>query len=389
MVPTKRCRQLRNPKEPKKQSIQTPPLTSFHHSLDNDGTSEGHTKQPGWTTEESLMGAVNLRTLSRTVRASLVNSLRGEHKYPLYASFKITNRCGRTCSYCNVWHKQTEDALSTEDCFRVLDNMADAGVFTVTFEGGEPFFRNDMVEVLRHAAATLPNTALVTSLERDDFPLEEASQYLDNLHISIDEEHENLHLLDRLKDVKKRYGGRAIGAIQIVVPDRDLPDLERKVRLIDEAGFKAVLMPATYQPRTRDTYPSPLRFGEVVHRLKKEFPYTILTPFGFLGDIKKAHGCTAASIIVDADGSLFYPCRVKLSRAINLVTDSLRDYLNSDHAQMMRDEMKVCTLKCGWYQYFAVASFSSPFSHPVRFVSATRPYWPEMRQILSPSGSKR
>ena len=108
------------------------------------------------------MGNVSLQTLGRSGKASLTNSLRGEHKYPLYASFKITNRCGRTCAYCNVWHHQTADALSTEDCFRILDNFAESGVFTVTFEGGEPFLRPDMLEVIRYASETLPNTALVT-----------------------------------------------------------------------------------------------------------------------------------------------------------------------------------------------------------------------------------
>jgi hypothetical protein len=121
-----------------------------------------------------------------------------------------------------------------------------------------------------------------------------------------------------------------------------------------------------------------LNFARVVNKLRKEYPYTIVTPKGYLEDIAGGQGCTSASIIIDADGGLFYPCRSLMRKSINLAWDSLTEYLDSYHAQMERRAMRSCNLRCGWYQYFSVASFGAPFSHPLRFASAVKPYLPNV-----------
>ncbi len=326
-----------------------------------------------------------MRAIGPSLKSVCRNVLHGEFRYPLYASFKVTNLCGRRCDYCNVWRRMNPDRLSTADCCQIIGNLADSGIYAVAFEGGEPFLRKDILEIARYARQRLPNTTLCTSLERMDFPLEEASQVLDNLHISIDDEHGNTEMYERLPGIRRRISG-AVATVQIVVRDCDMVDLPRKVALIARAGFKAVVMPAARLPGTPRFYPDPKRFADLVLRLKRQHPRTVITPRGFVEAIQQPHGCTPASIIVDADGSLFYPCRTTMNRTVNLVSDSLREYLNSTHAAMLRSRMHECGQRCGWYQYFATSSFAAPISHPIRCARALRPYW---RHLFEPFRSVR
>ena len=46
------------------------------------------------------------------------------------------------------------------------------------------------------------------------------------------------------------------------------------------------------------------------------------------------------------------------------------DFLRSKEAQKAREEMKKCTRRCGWYQYFATDVFASPRS----ITSSLKPY---------------
>jgi hypothetical protein len=97
-------------------------------------------------------------------------------------------------------------------------------------------------------------------------------------------------------------------------------------------------------------------------RLKKKYKNTITTPEGFLKNIRKPHGCSTSSIIIDSDGGLFYPCRTIGKRLFDLTEGDLIEFLESEKAHKARVEMKECNQQCGWYQYFATDAFASPKS---------------------------
>jgi MoaA/NifB/PqqE/SkfB family radical SAM enzyme len=70
---------------------------------------------------------------------------------PFQVLVQVTNRCNMKCSFCDFWPNGVPAAqeLTTEDFARVADELAELGCFLVSIEGGEPFVRPDLLEIVR------------------------------------------------------------------------------------------------------------------------------------------------------------------------------------------------------------------------------------------------
>jgi AdoMet-dependent heme synthase len=69
---------------------------------------------------------------------------------PLSVHMDLTYRCNERCVHCYLDHEDHGE-MTTGEIKRVLAEMADAGVFLVTFSGGEIFLRKDFFEILEYA----------------------------------------------------------------------------------------------------------------------------------------------------------------------------------------------------------------------------------------------
>lgn len=303
----------------------------------------------------------------QTLRYAFQNHLAKDSIYPFYASFKVTHKCSLKCPFCNVWMEKTPD-LQKEDVFKVLDNIGNSSIIVLSLEGGDPLLRKDLGEILAYAA-TKPFYLFFTTNGHliDKRPMNEYGKYIDYLHISIDEGHDNLEFFDRLEDWQQ-FGSEI--CVQIVVTKETLPSLEEKVKRVYEVNARTVVMPACHLDGTDDYYPKPTVFKNELIRLKKKYKNTITTPQGFLDNITKPHGCSTSSIIIDSDGGLFYPCRTIGKQLYNFTEGSLIDFLQTRAAQKARQDMKSCDRACGWYQYFATDVFASPST----IISSLSPY---------------
>jgi MoaA/NifB/PqqE/SkfB family radical SAM enzyme len=72
-------------------------------------------------------------------------------KKPFSALVQVTNRCNMQCSFCDFWPNAApkKDELTTEDYERVSRELAELGCFCISIEGGEPFARPDLVDIVR------------------------------------------------------------------------------------------------------------------------------------------------------------------------------------------------------------------------------------------------
>jgi len=303
----------------------------------------------------------------KTAEYAFVNRLSNDMIYPFYASYKVTHRCSLKCSFCNVWMEDTPD-LKKEDAFKVLDNIGNSSIIVLSLEGGDPLVRKDLGEILKYAS-TKPFYLFFTTNGHllHKRPMKEYGKYIDYLHISIDEGHDNLEFFDNLEEYQS-YGPEI--CIQIVVTRDTIESLEEKVKRIYDVSARTVIMPACHLDGTDDFYPQPEEFRNKIIQLKKKYPYTITTPKGFLENINKPHGCSTSSVIIDSDGALFYPCRTVGQRLYNFTEGSFMDFLRTNEAKKARKEMKKCPRSCGWYQYFATDVFASPSS----LISSLKPY---------------
>jgi len=248
--------------------------------------------------------------------------------------------------------------LKKDDVFKVIDNIANSSIIVLSLEGGDPLVRKDLGEILKYAY-TKPFTLFFTTNGHllDKRPMKEYGKYVDYLHISIDEGHDNLEFFDRLEEFQS-YGPEI--CVQTVVTKDTMDVLEEKVKRVYEVNARTVVMPACHLDGTDDFYPDPSKFRDLIIKLKKKYPNTITTPRGFLDNINKPHGCSTSSVIIDSDGGLFYPCRTVGQRLYNFTEGSFMDFLKTEEAKKAREDMKNCTRRCGWYQYFATDVFASP-----------------------------
>lgn len=307
------------------------------------------------------------RKYLKSVKYALANRFAGEAIYPFYASYKVTHTCSLRCSFCNVWMEKTPD-LKTPDVFKVIDNIANSSIVVLSLEGGDPLVRKDLGEILEYAHQKPFYLFFTTNGHLlDKRPMKEYGKHIDYLHISIDEGHDNLEFFERLEEFQS-YGPEI--CVQIVVTRDTLDALEEKVKRVYDVKARTVVMPACHLDNTDDFYPDPVKFKDEILRLKKKYKYTITTPNGFLDNINKPHGCSTSSIIIDSDGGLFYPCRTIGERLFNFTEGSFMEFLKTDKAKKARQDMKNCERSCGWYQYFATDSFSSPRS----ILSSLGPY---------------
>jgi MoaA/NifB/PqqE/SkfB family radical SAM enzyme len=258
--------------------------------------------------------------------------------------------------------------LPKNGVMKVIDNIANSSIVVLSIEGGDPLVRKDLLEILKYAHKQ-PFILFFTTNGHllDKRPMKEYGKYIDYLHISIDEGHNNLEFLDRLEEFQS-YGPEI--CIQIVVTKTSLKDVEKKVKRIYETGARTVIMPACHLDGTDNYYPNPREFEKKIIGLKKKYPNTITTPKGFLNNINQTHGCSTSSVIIDSDGGLFYPCRTVGERIFNFTEGSFMEFLKSKTAKMAREEMKKCDRSCGWYQYFATDVFVSPST----IFSSLKPY---------------
>jgi len=69
---------------------------------------------------------------------------------PFTAHLDLTYRCNEKCVHCYLDHDDHGE-MTTVEIKHLLKEMADAGVFILTFSGGEIFLRKDLFEILEYA----------------------------------------------------------------------------------------------------------------------------------------------------------------------------------------------------------------------------------------------
>src|SRR3972149_1027337 len=89
---------------------------------------------------------------------------------PHIMAWEITRSCNLSCAHggASALYGPYEGGLTTEDCFRVINEIAEDGKPIIVLTGGEPLFRKDLFDIAKYAidqgfrVAPSPNGTLVT-----------------------------------------------------------------------------------------------------------------------------------------------------------------------------------------------------------------------------------
>lgn len=83
---------------------------------------------------------------------------RAVRSYPVDAVLAVNYRCNSRCKMCNIWQSQTDDELLPEEFATLPPSLR-----TINVSGGEPFLRDDLVDVLRVLRASCPSARITIS----------------------------------------------------------------------------------------------------------------------------------------------------------------------------------------------------------------------------------
>jgi len=83
----------------------------------------------------------------------MIELLRRLGYYPRFCVWELTLACNLRCRHCGSYAGDPRaDELSTEECYRVADELAALGCEKVTLSGGEPTMRPEWAEFGKHLA---------------------------------------------------------------------------------------------------------------------------------------------------------------------------------------------------------------------------------------------
>jgi len=81
---------------------------------------------------------------------------------PISVHLDVTYRCNERCVHCYLDHDDHGE-MTTAEIKGILDQLAGAGVFFLTFSGGEVFMRRDFFDLLEHARRLMFNVKIKTN----------------------------------------------------------------------------------------------------------------------------------------------------------------------------------------------------------------------------------
>lgn len=73
-------------------------------------------------------------------------------KQPRLIAWEVTKTCGLNCMHCraNAEDRRYQNELTTEECYRVLENVASFAQPIMILSGGEPMAREDIYDIARY-----------------------------------------------------------------------------------------------------------------------------------------------------------------------------------------------------------------------------------------------
>ncbi len=270
----------------------------------------------------------------------------------------VTFKCNNACQDCYIDgnKRQSYYELDTYNMLKIIDKISRNNIFQLAIGGGEPFLRDDLLNIIKHAS----NKGLITHITTGKYEIEDKFmpifEYIKVLQIGIhidDILENNLKELNKLQRlVNKAHDAHVIAGANIIMTKTLLNNFYDIINPLIDIGFKRFTF-LRYKPH------------ENYKRWMKENPsiYELETISDKLSNIQKNHpeikiridcassflerdihpkiasfrglqGCSAGSRIISiAPDGFVYPCSQLVNKdfkAGNLSTDEFIDIWNSD-----------------------------------------------------------
>lgn len=195
----------------------------------------------------------NFRTNFSIVKGAITK------KSPFYIQFFISNKCFLNCKMCNIVSANNAlTPVNLEQIEKIAKNLRDIGAGVVLLTGGEPFIRDDIVDIVKifRKNGLTPRLQTAGLLSKFDHMLECCENGAKDINISLDTLDEDLG--DMINGVKGswRKAIQTIGKISREFPEHDtvcalgcvlspynIEYVEEVLDFADEIGWSLSLVP--------------------------------------------------------------------------------------------------------------------------------------------------
>ncbi len=172
-------------------------------------------------------------------------------KTPKLVDIDITNRCNLRCSYCAHFTSagDVDDDLPKEEWLRFFEKLNRCAVMNVCISGGEPFFREDLREIIE---GIVQNRMRFNILSNGTLITDKMASYLsstgrcDSVQVSIDGATPETHdacrgegnFLRAVDGIKALQRNQIPVTVRLTIHRHNVRDLEEAARLLlEEVGL--------------------------------------------------------------------------------------------------------------------------------------------------------
>jgi len=191
-------------------------------------------------------------------RERLISYLNGETIPPVTVEFNLTNRCAHDCWFCSDIVRREESnftKLPWEVVKRTIEDFADMGVKSITFDGGgEPTLHPQFDEAfeLAHHLGIKCGLTTMGELIKSDRKRDVVAYYADWVRISIDsasnETHQVMHrskpgayerVIENARELRKRNPKLVLG-YSFIISDHNVHEVIPAIETAYREGFSYI-----------------------------------------------------------------------------------------------------------------------------------------------------
>jgi len=325
---------------------------------------------------------------------------------PLKAFFEITFRCNSRCKNCDIWKKpENKDEINTAQAKNILKQLAGSNVLHVSFSGGEPFLRNDLLDLIKFSKNLGMKTSVNTNgwLIGNEVAKKICQSGLDTIYISLDGATSNIHDYIRGVDgsfervlkavdniMMERLAGKPKIFVNTTINKNNVEDLGEILKLSEAKEVDGVTMSVVQNFDKYKPEEEMLLNIDHINQLNKQLKnierdYRHLLPHmddyfdefeAYIRDPDQLYKyrCVAgyATVLIHPNGDVF-PCPVAFEKMGNILKNSFAEIWYSEKANLLRKKIKknqhpICWFDCMaplnilffYVEYFKVFKLLNP-----------------------------
>jgi radical SAM protein with 4Fe4S-binding SPASM domain len=309
---------------------------------------------------------------------------------PYRMDLAVTYRCNNDCAHCYNARERSYPELTTEQWFKIIDQLWALGVPHIIFTGGEATLRNDLPALIQHAENNGQITGLNTNARRlsdEKYVQILVDAGLDHVQVTVESCDENIHdemmrskgaFRQTIQGLKNVLNSKLYVMTNTTMLRNNVRKIPETLDFLAEIGVPTVGLNALIYAGNGATVGTGLRENELqpildmavqktAERGQKLIWYTPTQycEFDPTASNLGVKGCTAAlySMCVESNGDVL-PCQSYYQPLGNMLTDSWDSIWNHKLSTQLRERQGLPS-KCEGCPVVSECGGGCPLQFPI------------------------